>query len=118
MKLVGPASSLPRRTITGVGGYAVGNNGSADKDHYFAVGRRCRHLGADLANGAIAKDGCLVCPWHGAKYDVSSGRMVRGPQGIFAKVPGLGAVFKGISAVVPLGRAKVVKQGDDLYLDL
>ena len=117
MKFVGPASSLPPRTVTGVDGYAVGNNGKEGEDSYFAVGRRCRHLGADLAEGAVAKDGCLVCPWHGAKYDVASGRMVRGPQGLFAKVPGLGALFKGISAVVPLGRAKVVKQGDDLYLD-
>jgi hypothetical protein len=27
-----------------------------------------------------------VCPWHGARYDVETGRMVRGPQGSYAKV--------------------------------
>jgi nitrite reductase/ring-hydroxylating ferredoxin subunit len=117
MKLVGPASSLPPRTVTGVDGYAVGNNGKPDADHYFAVGRRCRHLGGDLAKGVVAKDGCLVCPLHAAKYDVTSGRMVRGPQGVFAKVPGLGAAFKALTAVIPLARGKVVRQDADLYLD-
>lgn len=52
------------------------------------VTRRCRHLGADLANGSIDADGCLVCPWHQSKYDVRTGRMVRGPQGIFARCLG------------------------------
>src|SRR5437763_12246712 len=82
---VGPASELPSKKVTGAGRWAVGNGGG----EYFAVTRRCRHLYADLANGRIDQDGCLVCPWHGSKYDVRSGRMVRGPQGAFAKVPGL-----------------------------
>src|SRR5438477_561543 len=83
----------------GAGRWAVGNGGG----EYFAVTRRCRHLYADLANGRIDQDGCLVCPWHGSKYDVRSGRMVRGPQGAFAKVPGLSEGFKALTKVVPLG---------------
>jgi nitrite reductase/ring-hydroxylating ferredoxin subunit len=47
----------------------------------FAVSNRCRHLFAELGNGTIAADGCLECPWHGARYDVASGAMTRGPQG-------------------------------------
>ena len=47
--------------------------------------------------GSIDADGCLVCPWHRSKYDVRTGRMVRGPQGIFARVPGLGVTFKALS---------------------
>jgi len=80
---VGPESELPRGTVVGAAGYAVGNNGN-----YFAVGRRCRHLGADLAGGSIDDEGCLVCPWHQSKYDVTTGRMVVGPQGIFARIFG------------------------------
>ena len=53
---------------------------AAGGGQYFAVTRRCRHLYADLAGGRIDREGCLVCPWHGSKYDVSTGRMVRGPQ--------------------------------------
>jgi nitrite reductase/ring-hydroxylating ferredoxin subunit len=107
-----PAASIPEGTVTGVEGYAVGNNGQ-----YFAVGRRCRHLRADLAGGSIDADGCLVCPWHGAKYDVGTGQMVRGPQGIFAKIPGLGMGFKALTRVFPLSRGTVEQRDAALYID-
>jgi nitrite reductase/ring-hydroxylating ferredoxin subunit len=106
-----PAADVPPGTVTGVGGFAVGNNGD-----YFAVGRKCRHLRADLAGGSIDADGCLVCPWHAAKYDVSTGQMVRGPQGIFAKIPGLGLGFELLTRVLPLRRGKVEQRGEDLYV--
>ena len=55
---VGPAAELVPGVVRGAGRYAVGNaNGEL-----FAVTRRCRHLGADLANGSIDGEGCLVCP--------------------------------------------------------
>src|SRR2546430_16077887 len=82
---VGAAADLAPGKVMGVGRYAVGNAGG----RYFAVTRRCRHLGADLAGGSIDENGCLVCPRHRSAYDVGTGRMVRGPQGVFAKVPGL-----------------------------
>jgi nitrite reductase/ring-hydroxylating ferredoxin subunit len=109
---LGAAGDVPPGTVVGAGPYAVGN---ADGD-YFAVTRRCRHLGADLANGTIDADGCLVCPWHQSKYDVHTGRMVRGPQGIFAKVPGLGAAFKALTRVLPLGRGEVTERAGDLHV--
>ena len=107
-----PAASVPEGTVTGVDEYAVGNNGD-----FFAVGRKCRHLRADLAGGSIGEDGCLVCPWHGAKYDVSTGRMVRGPQGIFAKIPGLSASFVALTRVFPLKRGTIEQRGTDLHID-
>ena len=109
---VGAASDLPKGTVVGVGRYAVGN---ADGE-YFAVTRRCRHLGADLAGGSIDKDGCLVCPRHGAAYNVTTGQMVRGPQGIYAKVPGLGFAFRMLTRVLPLGRTPVSEHDGELYL--
>lgn len=112
MTAAGPASDLPKGKVTGVDKWAVGNNGE-----YFAVGRRCRHLGADLGGGSIDSDGCLVCPWHASKYDVKTGRMVRGPQGAFAKVPGLGAFFKGITAMAPLRRGKVTEKNGELTVE-
>jgi 3-phenylpropionate/trans-cinnamate dioxygenase ferredoxin component len=111
-QLVGPASDLPPGKIKGVGRYAVGN---ADGE-YFAVTRRCRHLYADLARGKIDKDGCLVCPWHASKYDVKTGRMLRGPQGWFAKVPGLDAAYIALTKVLPLGRGKVVEREGNIYV--
>ena len=110
---VGPASELTPGTVKQAGRYAVGNIDGK----YFAVTRRCRHLGANLANGRIDEDGCLVCPWHYSKYDVSTGRMVRGPQRIFAKIPGFGSLQKILTKVVPLGRGRVVERDGILYLE-
>ena len=107
-----PAASVPEGTVTGVEEYAVGNNGE-----YFAVGRTCRHLRADLAGGSVDADGCLVCPWHGSKYDVSTGQMVLGPQGIFARIPGLGASFKLLTRVIPLKRGTIEQHGPALFID-
>ena len=107
-----PAEGVPKGTVVGSGEYAVGNNGE-----YFAVGRKCRHLRADLAQGSIDSDGCLVCPWHGAKYDVTSGEMTRGPQGIFAKIPGLDMGFQLLTKILPLKRGRVNQVGRDLIID-
>lgn len=110
---VGLSSELTAGTVKGAGRYAVGN---ADGD-LFAVTRRCRHLFADLADGSIDEDRCLVCPWHGAKYDVETGRMVRGPQGVYAKIPGLGIAYRTLTLVLPLGRGKVVERDDTLFVE-
>lgn len=108
---VGTAGDLPPGTIIGAGPWAVGNNGED-----FAVTRRCRHLHADLADGTLDADGCLVCPWHQASYDVRTGHMLRGPQGVFAMVPGLGTVFRILTRIVPLGRGRVERRGTDIVV--
>lgn len=112
-KEVGPLSDLPSGTVVAVRDFAVGNAGK----ELFAVSRRCRHLNADLSKGSIDREGCLVCPWHGAKYDVASGKMVRGPQGIFAKIPGLGAAFKAFTLVMPLRRKRVTERDGTVFLE-
>jgi nitrite reductase/ring-hydroxylating ferredoxin subunit len=110
-ELIGQASEVQPGTILGFGMWAVGNAGG----RYFAVTRSCRHMLGDLAKGSIDRSGCLVCPVHGARYDVRTGRMVRGPRGIFARVPGLGLAYKGLTRVLPLGRARVIEREGNLY---
>jgi 3-phenylpropionate/trans-cinnamate dioxygenase ferredoxin component len=109
---VGTASELVPGVVRGAGRYAVGNaNGEL-----FAVTRRCRHLGADLAKGSVDHEGCLVCPWHGARYDVATGRMTRGPQGFFAKVPGLDAGYRLLTRMLPLGRGEIAEREGTLFV--
>jgi nitrite reductase/ring-hydroxylating ferredoxin subunit len=110
---VGRTDELPPGTVTGAGPYAVGN---VDGD-LFAVSRRCRHLLADLAGGTVDEEGCLVCPWHHAKYDVDTGRMVQGPRGIFALIPGLGFAFKTLTKVLPLRRGRIEERDGTIYVE-
>lgn len=65
----------------------------------FAVSNRCRHLFASLGEGQVTEDGCLECPWHASRYDVGSGKMVRGPQGAFKPLAG---VVKATTGAIPL----------------
>ncbi len=81
----------------------------------YALSRRCRHLRADLADGQIA-DGCLQCPWHEARYDPRTGRMLRGPQGVFARIPGVGPFFKKLTKVAPLRRATVSERDGEVFV--
>ncbi len=46
---------------------------------YYASGNTCSHAGAELHEGELkGKD--LTCPWHGAKWDLTTGKMVWFPQ--------------------------------------
>ncbi|HYF25642.1 MAG TPA: Rieske (2Fe-2S) protein [Baekduia sp.] len=54
----------------------------------FAVSNRCRHLFAPLGTGRVLEDGCLECPWHKARIDVRTGKMLLGPQGAFRPISG------------------------------
>jgi nitrite reductase/ring-hydroxylating ferredoxin subunit len=109
---VGPVADLPPGAVVGAGGYAVGNIAG----ELFAVSRRCRHLGADLATGTIDEEGRLVCPWHRSAFDVRTGRMLRGPQGAYARVPGLGASYRALTRVVPLRRGEVLERNGCLFV--
>ena len=45
---------------------------------FFATGAHCTHYGAPLANGVLS-GGTVVCPWHHAVFDVTSGDHVEPP---------------------------------------
>jgi glycine betaine catabolism B len=45
---------------------------------YYAIGNVCTHMGGPLAEGEI--EGFEVqCPWHGSKFDIRTGNVVRPP---------------------------------------
>ncbi|WP_442505395.1 Rieske (2Fe-2S) protein [Novipirellula sp. SH528] len=47
---------------------------------FYAIDDACPHQGAPLSEGII--QGCItVCPWHGAEFDVTNGKLLCGPGG-------------------------------------
>ena len=45
---------------------------------YYAIGSVCTHMGGPLERGKL--DGHEVeCPWHGSRFDVTTGAVKRGP---------------------------------------
>ena len=44
----------------------------------YALHAMCAHAGGPLPQGTVV-DGCIVCPFHGARYRLSDGRVRRGP---------------------------------------
>jgi len=109
-------TELAGGAVRRVDSWAVGmSNGEP-----FAVSRRCRHQLGDLAQGTVDADGCLVCPWHGARYDVGDGRMVRGPKG-FLGYHGptrlYGAAVQAYSRLLPLRRRRARINGGRLEID-
>jgi hypothetical protein len=43
--------------------------------------------------------------------------MVLGPQGISAKIPGLGMAFKALTLVLPRARGRVVERDKTLFVE-
>jgi nitrite reductase/ring-hydroxylating ferredoxin subunit len=47
--------------------------------NYYAMGNRCTHAGGDLSKGSLSEN-IVTCPRHGAKFDVTTGKVVSGPR--------------------------------------
>ena len=69
------------------------------KGQLFAMDGKCSHAGFDLIYGTV-RDGAVICPAHGAAFDVNNGRMVAH----------IGA--KDLRVYV------VSVEGDDVYVDI
>ncbi|MFN2582587.1 MAG: Rieske (2Fe-2S) protein [Candidatus Dormibacteria bacterium] len=109
-------TELGRRGVAAVetplGRFAVG----IAKGTPFAVSDTCRHLFASLGEGRITREGCLQCPWHRSRYDVTTGRMVRGPQGLlFLSVREITRAYTNL--LFPLRVLPVIEHDGVLYLE-
>lgn len=50
----------------------------------FAIDDQCTHRGAPLSEGRL--DGkTVICPWHGAKFDLKTGMPAGGPASLKVK---------------------------------
>jgi len=46
---------------------------------FYAMDDRCGHMNALLSMGNISNDGVVTCPFHGARFDVTTGKKVKEP---------------------------------------
>ncbi len=109
------AADLPPGRVRRLGRWAVGNRDG----ELFAVSARCRHQLADLSQGHVDADGCLVCPWHQSRYDVRDGRMVSGPRGFLGyrgPTPGYTEVVLAYGKWLRLRVRRLVRAGDELVV--
>ena len=45
---------------------------------YYAIGNVCTHMGGPLGEGKL-EEYIVQCPWHGSRFDIRSGEVVRLP---------------------------------------
>ena len=110
-----PEAALPEGAVARAGQWTVANRGGDLR----AVSSRCRHQLADLSKGSLDANGCLVCPWHGARYDLDSGAMVDGPNGFLSyvgKTPGYTQLVLTYGRVLKLRRARLVRENGRLVV--
>lgn len=74
-----------------------------------ALGAKCTHRGAPLVEGTL-EGTALTCPWHGAQFEMPTGKLTRGPQ-IFG-----GKLFEKIQRNLP--RYPLEQRNDELWLTL
>jgi 3-phenylpropionate/trans-cinnamate dioxygenase ferredoxin component len=46
--------------------------------HYYAIDDVCPHRGGPLSEGEL-EGAAVVCPWHGAMFDLATGEVTRSP---------------------------------------
>jgi nitrite reductase/ring-hydroxylating ferredoxin subunit len=46
---------------------------------FYAMDDRCGHMNAQLSMGSISNDGIVTCPFHGARFDATTGKKVKEP---------------------------------------
>ena len=46
---------------------------------FYAMDDRCGHMNAGLSMGTISNDGIVTCPFHGARFDATTGQKVKEP---------------------------------------
>lgn len=52
---------------------------------YYAIQANCTHMGGDLSKGRL-EGKVVACPRHGARFDVTTGKCVKGPKVAFLKL--------------------------------
>jgi len=73
--------------------------------NFYALHNWCTHEEGNLSEGELKKN-VLVCPEHGAQFDVTTGKVLLGPDGESA------------DSIQPEKSYKVVVQGNNLMVEI
>jgi len=49
------------------------------EDGYFAIDDECPHQGDSLSMGTLEGNGTIACPWHGAQFEIRTGKVLSLP---------------------------------------
>jgi len=52
---------------------------------YYAIADKCPHMGGSLSEGKL-EGSSIICPRHGAKFDVITGKVLEGAKVLFIKM--------------------------------
>lgn len=74
LDITGVGEGMPAKVMAGEHPVLVVRYG----DTVYAMDEVCSHAGAPLSEGEIV-EGQIECPWHGSRYELSSGYKKRGP---------------------------------------
>jgi nitrite reductase/ring-hydroxylating ferredoxin subunit len=64
-----------------------------------AIDNDCTHDGGPLSEGVVS-DTCVICPWHGAEFDLRTGKVLTPP------------------AVEDVQSYRVVRSGDEISIEI
>ena len=77
--IVGKTSDIPEGTMSHATAGGKEILVANVEGSYYAINDICNHAGAELHEGELAGKE-LTCPWHGAKWDVTTGSLIWFPQ--------------------------------------
>jgi nitrite reductase/ring-hydroxylating ferredoxin subunit/uncharacterized membrane protein len=46
----------------------------------YAIAETCAHQGGPLSKGQYLEDNTVICPWHGSRFSLESGKVLHGPS--------------------------------------
>jgi nitrite reductase/ring-hydroxylating ferredoxin subunit len=77
--VVGKASDIPEGKLMHIPAAGKEILVANVEGKYYAMNNICNHAGAELHEGELTGKE-LTCPWHGAKWDVTTGNLIWFPQ--------------------------------------
>ena len=86
---------------------------------HCAIANKCPHLGLPMSGGKV-ENGVVTCPFHGAKFDMNTGKNVEWVKSV-AGIPVSGFAKKMLAMgkePIDIISFAVIQDGEDLFIDV